>query len=83
MGKIKELNERLQKVMFHNRKDLGKLASQQIAIEALVKALSKWNLVESEMSNNTPCPDLALRASYRKEAIKLTEIALTLAKKEG
>ncbi len=44
--------------------------------DELVAALEAWQKVESEMSNNTPCPDLALRAQYRKKAIELTSKAL-------
>lgn len=42
-----------------------------------VKALDMWNKVQSERSENNPCPDYGLMAIYRKEAIKLTTEALT------
>ncbi len=48
----------------------------------LLDACKAWEKVESEMSDNTPCPDLTLRAQYRKTAVKLTEIAISKVKKE-
>ena len=56
-------------------------ADQQALIKQLVEACNKWMLVESEMTNNTPCPDLALRAFYRRQAVGLTKIALAAAEK--
>jgi len=53
-----------------------------IFFEDLLDALMAWLKVESEMSNNTPCPDLALRAFYRKKASELTDAAIKKAKKE-
>ncbi len=41
-----------------------------------VEALRQWMLVESEMKSNNPCPDLALRYSYRQKAIELTRAIL-------
>ena len=37
-------------------------------------ALKAWMLVESE--TNHPCPDLTLRAHYRKQAIDMTKAIL-------
>lgn len=48
----------------------------------LLEACKAWMKVESEMRENNPCPDLALRAQYRKEAVKLTDAAIAKAKKE-
>ena len=48
----------------------------------MLKACEAWMKVESEMLSNNPCPDLALRAQYRKEAVALTKIAIAKAKKE-
>jgi hypothetical protein len=42
----------------------------------LVEALLAWKKVESEMKEDTPVPDLALRSAYRHQAIKLTNKAL-------
>ena len=42
----------------------------------LLAACKAWLKVESEMSANNPCPDYGLRATYRKEAVKLTEAAI-------
>jgi len=53
---------------------------QETGLE-LLGACKAWMRVESEMRENTPCPDLALRATYRKEAIRLTRKAI--AKAEG
>ena len=39
--------------------------------------------VESEMKDKHPCPDLALRATYRKKAVALTEAAIACAKGEA
>ena len=44
--------------------------------DAMEKALKAWMKVESEMKDNHPSPDLALRAGYRKEAVKLTRAVL-------
>jgi len=46
----------------------------------LLEACKAWMRVESEMRENHPCPDLALRATYRKEAIRLTKAAIAKAK---
>ena len=48
----------------------------------LLDACKAWMKVESEMLSSTPCPDLALRAQYRKQAVELTEAAITNTKKE-
>ena len=48
----------------------------------LLAACEAWMKVESEMRDKNPCPDLALRAHYRKEAVKLTEAAIAKVKKE-
>lgn len=42
----------------------------------LLKACEAWMKVESEMKDKNPCPDLALRAQYRKQAVELTEAAI-------
>lgn len=47
----------------------------------LLEACEAWMKVESEMGDKHPCPDLALRAQYRKQAVALTEAALAKAKK--
>ena len=44
--------------------------------DAMHEALKAWMKVESEMKDNHPSPDLALRAGYRKEAVKLTRAVL-------
>ena len=49
------------------------------AAPELLAACKAWILVESEMMENHPCPDLALRAAYRKEAVALTKAAITAA----
>lgn len=46
----------------------------------LLDACKAWMLVESEMADNHPCPDLNLRAQYRKNAVKLTTAAIAAAK---
>ena len=46
----------------------------------LLEACKVWEKVESEMSDNNPCPDLALRAQYRKDAVALTKVAIAKAK---
>lgn len=48
--------------------------------DALLEACKAWMKVESEMRDKHPCPDLTLRAMWRKEAVKLTEVAIALAK---
>jgi hypothetical protein len=48
----------------------------QQLFDAMHDALKAWMLVESEMKENHPSPDLALRAGYRKEAVKLTRAVL-------
>lgn len=53
------------------------------ASEELVEALRAWELVNSEMGDNHPCPDLRLRAKYRKRARELTLIALAKYAKGG
>ncbi len=64
------------------REDVGKILIQKVnSHDALLEACKAWMKVESEMSDNTPCPDLALRAHYRKEAVKLTEAAIAQAQK--
>lgn len=50
------------------------------AAPVLLAACEAWQKVESEMFDNHPCPDLALRARYRKEAVRLMEIAIAEAK---
>ncbi len=50
------------------------------SFDDLYEACKAWLKVESEMSDNNPCPDLALRATYRKEATRLTKAALSKAK---
>ena len=44
--------------------------------DILLEACKAWMKVESEMKDKNPCPDLALRANYRKKAVKLTEAAI-------
>jgi hypothetical protein len=44
----------------------------------LLEAAKAWMLVESEMKDNHPCPDLILRAEYRKRAVMLTKTVLAL-----
>ena len=46
------------------------------AAQALLAACRAWMKVESEMMDNHPCPDLALRAGYRKQAVALTKAAI-------
>ena len=63
------------------RKDVAKLEGQK---RRLVAALEMWRKVESEMGNNTPVPDLALRAEYRRKAVRLTKEAIAkIAKEDG
>lgn len=50
-------------------------------VPKLLEACEAWMKVESEMPKNNPCPDLALRAHYRKEAIALTVAAIAKGKK--
>ena len=50
---------------------------------ALLAACDAWMLVESEMADNHPCPDLALRANYRAKAVRLTKAAIAAARKEN
>ena len=50
------------------------------AAPALLAACEAWMKVESEMKENHPCPDLALRAEYRKRAVALTQAAIVAAK---
>jgi len=52
------------------------------AAPELLAACKAWLKVESEMSNNHSCPDIALRAQYRKEAIALTKAAIAATEKE-
>jgi hypothetical protein len=42
----------------------------------LLEACKAWMLVESERRENNPCPDLALRAEYRKRAVAMTTAAI-------
>jgi len=49
--------------------------------DALLEACKAWMKVESEMLDNHPCPDLLLRAQYRKEAVIFTKAAIALAEK--
>jgi len=52
------------------------IAKRINAHDDLVAACDAWMQVESEMADKHPCPDLALRAAYRKRAVTLTEVAL-------
>ena len=52
------------------------------AVPNMLKACEAWMKVESEMLSNNPCPNLVLRAQYRKQAVELTEAAIAKAKKE-
>ena len=45
----------------------------------LLEACEAWMKVESEMADKNSCPDLALRAQYRKQAVTLTETAIAKA----
>ena len=47
-----------------------RLDTSEAARKDLLEACEAWMKVESEMPNNNPCPDLALRAIYRKKAIQ-------------
>ena len=59
-----------------------KMANQKL-IDELVEALRAWEKVESEMGDNHPCPDLMLRATYRKTAIQLTQRVLAKVQEIG
>lgn len=47
-----------------------------------IEALKAWMLVESEMLDNNPCPDIRLRDVYRKNAIELTKQVLSKLEKD-
>jgi hypothetical protein len=63
-------------------KIIDDLQAAQSERDALKAACEAWMQVESEMADKHPCPDLALRADYRKRAVALTETALALTKKQ-
>lgn len=50
-------------------------AKGEEAVKDMKVALEAWLLFESELRPH-PCPDLALRASYRKRAKELTQKAI-------
>jgi hypothetical protein len=58
------------------------LANAQLIAAAplLFEACEAWQKIESEMQDNTPVPDLALRAQNRKQAVELTKQAIAAAK---
>ncbi len=60
---------------------LSCLAEQAALVPDLLEACRAWMLVESEMADNHACPDLALRASYRRKAAALTRAAIAAAEK--
>ncbi len=73
-----DLRAKLEKAQSGNLdiiKRCNKLSEQR---DDLLAACKAWMKVESEMSDKHPCPDLALRAKYRKEAVSLTKAAITL-----
>lgn len=49
----------------------------------LLEACKAWMKVESEMSSNTPCPDLALRANYQRTAVNRPQRFLALGKSQN
>ncbi len=49
--------------------------------DRLLEACKAWMKVESEMGDNHPCPDYTLRTQYRKEAVRLTAIAIAESEK--
>ena len=55
---------------------LAAIIDRETRLKEKEAALRAWMLVESEMADNHPCPDLALRARYRKTAVDLTRAAL-------
>lgn len=59
-----------------------RLDSAESINKDLLQACKAWMKVESEMGDKNPCPDLALRAQYRKQAVALTEAAIAK-EKEG
>ena len=69
--------------LIYKKEDAELIAKACNCHDKLVEALKAWMLVESEMSDNHPCPDLALRADYRKRAVKLSSEALALVETEG
>ena len=46
----------------------------------LLAAVQAWMKVESESKTSNLCPDYALRAIYRKEAVELSEAAIEATK---
>ncbi len=79
----KERKRRAKEAEIHKR--LEKAARVIAAAPDLLAACTAWMKVESEMRcplirGNNPCPDLVLRANYRKEAVRLTKAAIAKAK---
>ena len=72
-------------VIFPLRKDKKNIktnACLMAAALALLAACEAWMKVESEMREKHPCPDLALRAQYRRQAVTLTKAAIAQTKIE-
>jgi hypothetical protein len=69
------------------QKDVGDLAVRyaQLLLDnaRMIGALRLWEKVESEMKDNHPCPDLALRADYRKRAVVATREVLEKVEREN
>lgn len=67
-------------------KELTRLRLRISALEAALKAAlaecEAWRLVDSESRDQHPCPDLALRAEYRRKA-RLKKEATDAARKEA
>jgi hypothetical protein len=52
---------------------MNQLAGCEGRLARMETALKMWMKFNSETSAENPCPDLALRARYRAEAVKLTK----------
>lgn len=57
-------------------KNMTEIAECCTSAQELKNALKAWQLMDSESWDQCPIPDLALRATYRNNARKLTKIAL-------
>lgn len=55
---------------------MRQLSDCETRMEKMEQALEAWMRFNSETSAETPCPDLALRARYRLEAVELTKALL-------
>lgn len=73
---LRQTHEAGQRVL----REQSKVDAAEARFKDAREALEAWMKVESEMADNHPCPDLALRADYRRRAVALTRAALAEAK---